>query len=218
MTWLLTVNISPPKASFRSPPRSTYSWIVRVRRTYCPPFYNNKLTLHSHPRYAHILNYLRTPVMPGSSDSLPRSLRLAGSPNTASTLDALIDVREEAAFLGLDSLYRLCSDEIRQRYSPKPMHARGNSSSNVNVHNSTHSLHTLVERAETPLNTLSSSSTGSTGSAPAKLKPQRMNTDPKGPVPVPAVVQPEHHVSLHKKANASVSSLAALASPPPGWI
>jgi len=218
MTWLRIVNISHPKVSFRSRDRSTYFWIVRAHRTCRPPFYNNKLTLHSHPRYAHILNYLRTPVMPGSSDCLPRSLRLAGSPNTASTLDALIDVREEAAFLGLDSLYRLCSDEIRQRYSPKQMHARGNSSSNVNVHNSTHSLHTLVERAETPLNnTLSSSSTGSTSSAPVKPKPQRMNTDPKGPVPVPAVV-PEQHISLHKKANASVSSLAALTSPPPGWI
>jgi len=76
----------------------------------------------------------------------------------------LLELRDETAYIGLDSLHKLCTDEIRQRLFG---HARGSSAS-VNVmtdpgsfpslntgvgsiqsyHASVHSLHTLIEKSE----------------------------------------------------------------------
>ena len=72
-----------------------------------------------------------------------------------SQLENLIQVRDEAAFLNLDGLHKLCVDEIRLRYGPK-FHARENSSSSSrlsiqSLQASVHSLHTVLERVETDL-------------------------------------------------------------------
>ncbi|TFK55931.1 hypothetical protein OE88DRAFT_1652461 [Heliocybe sulcata] len=65
--------------------------------------------------YPHILAYLRSPG-PG----LPRHVQLSSCTSrtdASARLDALLDLRDEAAYLGLDDLQRLCTDEIRARYT-----------------------------------------------------------------------------------------------------
>ena len=74
--------------------------------------------------------------------------------SSESQLENLIEVRDEAAFLNLEGLHKLCVDEIRLRYGPK-FHARENSSSSrlsiQSLQASVHSLHTVLERVETDL-------------------------------------------------------------------
>ncbi|KAI6164912.1 hypothetical protein EDD17DRAFT_1775255 [Pisolithus thermaeus] len=66
--------------------------------------------------YAHILAYLRLlPSSPESPDVLPRAA-LLGSASRA-RLEALLELRDEASYLGLDELYKLCTHEINQRHS-----------------------------------------------------------------------------------------------------
>jgi hypothetical protein len=66
-------------------------------------------------------------------------------------LEALMELRDEAAYLQLEGLRKLCIDEIRHRQSPK-LHARGLSSctiaSNHSMNASVSSLHTLLEKGE----------------------------------------------------------------------
>ena len=66
-----------------------------------------------------------------------------------------MQVRDEAAFLNLEGLHKLCVDEIRLRYGPR-FHARENSSNSSrlsiqSLQASVHSLHTVLERVETDL-------------------------------------------------------------------
>ena len=111
--------------------------------------------------YAHILAYLRQPVLEGQPESLPYSLQFHNftpshppSPTLLqSRLEMLIEVRDEAAYLNLEALQKLCADEIRQRYGPRQNnHQRGNSTSSVpsiqNINASVYGLQTLSERAE----------------------------------------------------------------------
>ncbi|KAJ3513273.1 hypothetical protein NLJ89_g3038 [Agrocybe chaxingu] len=101
--------------------------------------------------YAHILSYLRSPVIEGQPDSLPRALQFLGSSPSQSRLETLIEVRDEAAYLNLDGLYKLCVEEIRHRYGPR-YHHRGNSSASIHsLHASVYSLHTLLEKVETDI-------------------------------------------------------------------
>ncbi len=108
-------------------------------------------------RYAHILAYLRQPVLEGQPETLPYSLQFHNftpSPTLLqSRLEMLIEVRDEAAYINLEALQKLCADEIRQRYGPRQHnHQRGNSTSSVpsiqNINASVYGLHTLSERAE----------------------------------------------------------------------
>ncbi|CDO75568.1 hypothetical protein BN946_scf184858.g8 [Trametes cinnabarina] len=99
--------------------------------------------------YAHILAYLRSPhSTPETPASLPHAARLNGSP---ARVEALIELRDEAAYLGLDELERLCNDELRHARQGTPsslglgLHMRGFSSASTH---SVRSLHTLRERAE----------------------------------------------------------------------
>lgn len=68
--------------------------------------------------YAHVLSYLRSsaasPTMP---DTLPRNVKLQTSTAGPSRFDALLDLRDEAAYLGLTALMKICNEELRQRLS-----------------------------------------------------------------------------------------------------
>ncbi|TBU32788.1 hypothetical protein BD311DRAFT_653818 [Dichomitus squalens] len=82
-----------------------------------------------------------TPEHPAS---LPHAARLNGS---SIRLEALLELRDEASYLGLEELHRLCVDELRHR-QPTPslgglgLHMRGFSNA------SNKSLHTLRETSE----------------------------------------------------------------------
>ncbi|KAI0677603.1 hypothetical protein C8Q78DRAFT_960170 [Trametes maxima] len=112
--------------------------------------------------YAHILAYLRsphsTPDAPAPAPPpLPHAARLNG---TTARFDALVDLRDEAAYLGLTELKTLCADELRHHCHPPHrggahahapgglglgLHMRG--FSNASSH-SARSLHTLREGVE----------------------------------------------------------------------
>ncbi|KAI9001030.1 hypothetical protein BD414DRAFT_451969 [Trametes punicea] len=98
--------------------------------------------------YAHILAYLRSPhSTPEAPAVLPHAARLNGS---WARLEGLMELRDEACYLGLDELERLCNDELRHRQTTPSslglgLHMRG--FSNASNH-SVRSLHTLRERAE----------------------------------------------------------------------
>ena len=85
----------------------------------------------------------------GQPETLPRALQLPASTSSSARLESLIEVRDEAAFLALDGLHKLCTDEIRLRYGPR-LHSRGQSSSaSLHSHNaSVCSATTLAEHAE----------------------------------------------------------------------
>ncbi|KAJ7179084.1 hypothetical protein C8R46DRAFT_1072405 [Mycena filopes] len=95
--------------------------------------------------YVHILSYLRSPC--SSSDGpevLPPRAARAG-------LDTLIELRDEASYLGLDGLYKLCVEEIRQRHRFRPRNSRAHSAGSGSLHSlhpSASSLQTMLERVE----------------------------------------------------------------------
>lgn len=106
--------------------------------------------------YTHILNYLRSPLAsPDAPEVLPRSVHLQSS--THSRLEHLLELRDEAAYLHLDGLYKLCTDEIRlRRHDGSRLHTRGHSSTSPvgSIHSlraSVYSLHTLLERVESDI-------------------------------------------------------------------
>jgi hypothetical protein len=85
--------------------------------------------------YSHILSYLRCPSHSSQGpDCLPRNVKLQTC--VPSRLDALLDLRDEACYLGLENLFRLCTDELRQRLS-----SQSNQNSRRNTSQS--SLHSL---------------------------------------------------------------------------
>lgn len=66
-------------------------------------------------------------------------------------LEALLELRDEAAYLNLESLYKLCLDEVRLRHGPR-LHTRGQSTGTIasahSIHASICSLHGLLEKVE----------------------------------------------------------------------
>ncbi|EMD40748.1 hypothetical protein CERSUDRAFT_111328 [Gelatoporia subvermispora B] len=101
--------------------------------------------------YAHILSYLRTPSStPENPAALPRAAQLTS--NSSSRLEALLELRDEARYLDLDELYKLCTEEIRQRQAATAspalgLHLRG--FSNSSSASSVRSLHTLRDDLDT---------------------------------------------------------------------
>ncbi|KAG8911629.1 hypothetical protein FRC01_005611, partial [Tulasnella sp. 417] len=75
--------------------------------------------------YPHILNYLRSPV---ESTALPRAVQLGEAPSPTSThdaakVDALLELRDEAAYLGLEGLVLLCEVELRKWFVASRRHS-----------------------------------------------------------------------------------------------
>ena len=97
------------------------------------------MILMPHFRYAHILSYLRTPLStPEHPAVIPRAVQLGSS--SRARLEALLELRDEANYLGLEELFKLCNDQLCSRRS-EVHQARGSVSSAASIH----SLHTVQE-------------------------------------------------------------------------
>ncbi|KAF8655312.1 hypothetical protein AX16_003209 [Volvariella volvacea WC 439] len=76
--------------------------------------------------YVHVLNYLRSASCTSTVDEiLPRSVQLQSSSYTR--LEALLELRDEAAYLELQDLHRLCTEELRVRQVPRAATRAANS-------------------------------------------------------------------------------------------
>lgn len=136
--------------------------------------------------------------MPGSPENpevLPRAA-LLGSASRA-RLETLLELRDEACYLGLQDLYKLCCEQINQRHSLLS-HSRDVSGSTAV---SIRSLHTVIEQ----------------GPLTQEVRSSRLSSDTarSEPQDVP------HHSSLHRER--SVSKIqeehgVGPKSPPSGWI
>ncbi|CAK5275631.1 unnamed protein product [Mycena citricolor] len=93
--------------------------------------------------YAHILAYLRSPCGTAECpEMLPTRASSAG-------LDSLLELRDEAAYLGLDGLHKLCVDEIGHIRSRGLARHRGPKPASMHsLSASISSLHTMLERVE----------------------------------------------------------------------
>jgi hypothetical protein len=90
---------------------STFSSIVLAPRELFS-FYLKLVSKRSH-RYDHVLAYLRSP--PTTADhvaSLPHAVQIHAA--TPARLEALLILRDEAAYLGLAELVELCTAELRR--------------------------------------------------------------------------------------------------------
>ncbi|KAG2042368.1 hypothetical protein BDR03DRAFT_990647 [Suillus americanus] len=123
--------------------------------------------------YVHILSYLRTSLTSEHLAIVPRAVQLASS--SRARLEALLELRDEANYLGLEELFKLCNDEICSRRSTA-IHARaGSMSSSASIH----SLHTVQEGGEPyDMGRSSSRSSGkSTRVAPSPAAPRERSRD-----------------------------------------
>ncbi|KDQ64556.1 hypothetical protein JAAARDRAFT_28201 [Jaapia argillacea MUCL 33604] len=181
--------------------------------------------------YAHILNYLRSP---SSSPILPRAVQLLPSlprHEASSRLDLLLELRDEARYLGLEELYKLCTEEIRLRQSfslPNYTHTHRRGGSNTSANGtSIHSVQTLVmstgsreksiERTDSSESKESRYSSNTTASAAAKSPGATVAASD----PVPAAVSPglREQLALRTSSEVRKEGYATLRSRPTAeWI
>ncbi|KAK7061775.1 hypothetical protein R3P38DRAFT_2493523 [Favolaschia claudopus] len=147
--------------------------------------------------YVHILTYLRSPRVSEGPEVLPPRAARAG-------LDSLLELRDEAAYLGLEDLHKLCVEQIRQQQQrPRLRTAREHSSAGSihSLHASVSSLQTMLERVERHHSrSMSKESVAEMG------KPSPPTRSPP---------TPESWVS--KKITSSLRQ-GSIRSPPAGWI
>jgi len=125
-------------------------------------------------------------------------------------MESLVELRDEAAYLSLDGLQKLCLDEIRLRQGPR-FHARGLSASTIgsasSLHASVYSLHTLLERVENDIRPHQHDS---------KASDSRSLKDTNSPTEMTAVKSPSTPESW--KGAVRERGFSPTRSPPAGWI
>ncbi|KAH8118577.1 hypothetical protein DFH11DRAFT_683638 [Phellopilus nigrolimitatus] len=103
--------------------------------------------------YEHIIAYLRAPVSrsnpPGMLPYAARLFPAARHSFATARLEALLDLRDEAAYLGFDDLQQLCDDELAGQVPIVTIAAGGsahrpNDAERISVQ-STHTTHTLCD-------------------------------------------------------------------------
>jgi len=163
--------------------------------------------------YAHVLAYLRSPPStPENPAVLPRAVQLTGS--STSRLEALLELRDEARYLDLEELYKLCNDELRLRQarpSPGPLglHIRGLSSASSA---SLRSVTTLRDIAEDEVGMAAENSRDSGFASLRAKKSSKANSDKSGtPTPTPGAQR--GRTTTRREAVGSQRP-----KPQPGWI
>ncbi|CCM01605.1 uncharacterized protein FIBRA_03665 [Fibroporia radiculosa] len=163
--------------------------------------------------YAHILAYLRSPPStPENPAVLPRAAQLTG--NSSSRLEALLELRDEAHYLDLEELYKLCNDEIRLRQirpAGLGLHVRGFSSASSASLRSVTTLRDIVEYESTKLGRANSKDSGF--ASPGSSRAQKVETN----------VPPRSNSSLGSRERGRPSTRkegvgSLRARPNPGWI
>ena len=198
--------------------------------------------ISSRSRYTHILAYLRTPASPDQPGVLPRAVRLSHKCPPAKT-ETLLELRDEANFLGLEELSKLCAEEL-SKYTPSSpsksgslrsfkrpsiTHAQSHHQLGMPTKNlSAHSIHQFAEEPNevdfdshipTPNSSAPSSREGSRHEASATPTP----------VPAPFLTQLRGHGKSYSNVHPlpsskstselrSDQSMTVKARPSPGWI
>ncbi|KAK2466256.1 hypothetical protein APHAL10511_001898 [Amanita phalloides] len=108
------------------------------------------------PPYVHILAYLRSSSGPKpSTATLPMKVQLVHN-YTQERLENLLELRDEAAFLKLAELQKLCEDELRSRQGTVLFDRHSHDSDTLgsihSQHASVYSIHTLIDRVEVQTN------------------------------------------------------------------
>jgi hypothetical protein len=117
----------------------------------CSRSISNSQSKHSY-RYDHILAYLRSPSTTADHvASLPHAVQLHAA--TPARLEALLILRDEAAYLGLSELVELCTAELRRNpnvYLTQLMRtpSHGHTHTRAASHGSMRSMGTVRERDE----------------------------------------------------------------------
>jgi len=202
------------------------SSIVQVHRKCCMPSCSTRFSdTFPRVRYAHILTYLRSPLgTPELAESLPHPVRLQPS-FSQSRLEALLDLRDEAAYLDLEDLHKLCSDEIRHRQPPPSLrsftHSRGLGSTGglgfwptrpiQSQHASVYSLHTLVEPGQAAKEVIASSSSSGEVSPPES---EYHSVGPSAPITTRSVPKASDNASV-RSTSRSPPALPVSMSPLP---
>ncbi|TFK23256.1 hypothetical protein FA15DRAFT_757368 [Coprinopsis marcescibilis] len=168
--------------------------------------------------YTHILSYLRSnPATPEYPEYIPRAVLYQQLAHAR--LESLIELRDEAAYLRLEGLHKMCVDEIRKLHAPK-MHVRGNSVSSHSVsaqsmQASISTLQTLLERVETDARSSSHSlplpHDNRIKERDNSMSDQSSTPSSRGPP------TPQSWESGHTR-NRSLPTQRSLKSPPVGWI
>lgn len=162
------------------------------------------------------MSYFRSP--PASiecPETLPAAVQLQSSSHSQSRLESLLELRDEAAYLNLEGLYKLCTAELRLRQSPR-LHYRGASTASSvasvqSQHASIYSLHTLVERSEGGGDALRRSRSSDIKSSKGSYMSYETHP-PKSP-PTPPQSWEGHPRGRSRDRAQNISN-----SPPAGWI
>ncbi|KAF8558771.1 hypothetical protein OG21DRAFT_1493623 [Imleria badia] len=96
--------------------------------------------------YTHVLAYLRSaPSTPEHPEALPRALQLGSM--SPSRLESLLELADEARYLGLAELEKLCAHELH-RCQRAPLSTISDGMPRGQTTGSVHSFHTVVERCQ----------------------------------------------------------------------
>lgn len=163
--------------------------------------------------YTHVLAYLRTlPSIPEQPETLPRAVQQLG-PQSPSRLESLLELCDEASYLGLEALYKLCCREInRVQRAPLPTCVGGTLRGKTG---SVRSFHTLVEQQCQPHQEV----------RPSELRASKGSSNARTPVKS-ATRESSSSSSCENKDLLVVRERSRerrgrkyeVGSPPPGWI
>ena len=232
-----------------------YSWIVLVLRESPRVHLSHSIIAYrtietqfspyfSCSRYTHILTYLRTPTSPDQPGVLPRAVRLPNkcSPAMAETL---MELRDEANFLNLEELSKLCTEELSKytpitsssksitsgssRSSKRPSITHAQSHHQLGMRSKNLSMHSLHQFAEGPSETEFDSHIPTPNSSAPSSREGSRHEATATPTPAPCSTQLRGHGKSFSNVQPLPSSksipelrndpsMTLKARPSPAWL
>ncbi|KAF9652166.1 hypothetical protein BDM02DRAFT_197686 [Thelephora ganbajun] len=194
--------------------------------------------------YTHILTYLRTPTSPDQPGVLPRAVKLSHKCLPAKT-ETLLELRDEANFLNLEELSRLCTEEL-SKYTPATSSLKSTTSSSVRsskrpsiTHAQSHhqlgmrsknlSTHSIHQFAEDPNETEFDTHIPTPNSSAPSSREGSRHEATATPTPAPCLSQLRGHGKSHSNVHPlppsksitelrSDLSMTVKARPSPAWL